>query len=110
MGFQKKAVPFVLAVALLGFLCILSLRAGAADRPAEYRLPKGVYVDLTREFYEALQGNNPGGEKIYSNDRSDEYLRQIAVSAKFTVETNLQIIQQQSEIIQLLHSLLQKGK
>ena len=110
MGFQKKAVPFVLAVALLGFLCIPSLTSGAAEGPPVYRLPRGVYVDLTREFYAALQENSPNGERIYSNDRSDEYLRQIAVSAKFTVETNLQIIKQQSEIIQLLHSLLQKGK
>ncbi len=110
MRFWKKAMPVVLAGVLLVSVWNPSLKADAADRPPKYSLPRGVYVELTKDFYEALQGGNPRGETIYSNDMSDEYLRQIAVSAKFTVETNLQIIKQQAEIIELLHSLLQRGK
>jgi len=103
-------MPLVLAGALLVSVWSPSVKADAADGTPQYRLPRGVYIGLTKDFYEALQGRNPRGETIYSNDMSDEYLRQIAVSAKFTVETNLQIIKQQTEIIQLLHSLLQRGK
>jgi len=110
MRFWKKAIPLVLAGALLFSVWNPVLKTVAADKTPQYRLPKGVYLDLTRDFYEALQSKNPGGETIYSNDMSDEYLRQIAVSSKFTVETNLQIMKQQAKIIQLLHSLLQRGK
>jgi len=110
MRFWKKTMPLLFTGALLFSVWNPVLKADAAEKTPQYRLPKGVYLDLTRDFYEALQSKNPGGETIYSNDMSDEYLRQIAVSSKFTVETNLQIMKQQTEIIQLLHSLLQRGK
>jgi len=87
------------------------LREARAESAArQHRLPGGVYVDLTKEFYEALQGTTEGKEKVYSNSMSDEYLRQLAVSSTFTVRTNLQIIRQQERIIQLLQSIVNKEK
>lgn len=75
------------------------LKAGRGD-PAE-----GVYIDLTADFYRALQQGGYGNEKLYGNDTADEYLRQIAVSAKYMVETNLQLLRQQEKMIQLLQSI-----
>ena len=70
----------------------------------ERDLPDGVYLKLTREFYESLRDNN----NTYSNDKSTEYLREISISSKFIVESNLQIIRQQEEIIRLLKTIADK--
>ncbi len=67
-----------------------------------------VEVQLTESFYRALQAE---GDKTYSTDKSDEYLRQIAVSTRFMVQTNLKVIENQLRIIQLLESMQKpKGK
>lgn len=103
----------LLCVGVAGLVAI-SLNAvretNAENSSQQYRLPEGVYVDLTKDFYEALQGTTEGGKKVYTNDMSDEYLRQIAVSSTFTVRTNLQIIKQQERIIQLLQSIRDRGR
>ena len=83
----------------------LTAMALEGERIARVTVPEGVYIDLTRDFYEALKRDG-GDSKVYSNDPSDLYLRQIAVSSKFMVETNLQILKQQEEIRQLLRDLL----
>lgn len=70
------------------------------------RVPEGVYIKMTEDFYEALKGENPAKVKIYSNDRSDEYLRKIAIATRAMVETNLQILKQQEKMNELLGSLL----
>jgi len=72
------------------------------------RIPKGVYIDLNKEFYEALKNSGAGGTKTISNNPSVEYLKQIAVSTRFMVESNLRILEQQEKIIQLLESLNKK--
>jgi hypothetical protein len=64
-----------------------------------YNIPEGVYIKLTKDFYDAIKNSS---DVTYSNDPSVEYLRQIAISAKFMVETNIQILKQQERIIQLL--------
>ena len=69
-------------------------------------VPEGVYIDLTKDFYQALRDENATGSKVYSNDPSEAYLNQISISTKFMVETNLQIIKQQDQMIRLLESLL----
>ena len=66
------------------------------------QVPKGVYIDLTKDFYETLREEGGRGTKVYSNDPSVEYLRRIAVSTRFMVETNLQILRLQEEIIRRL--------
>jgi hypothetical protein len=63
---------------------------------------------LNKDFYEALKGEANGGSKVYSNNPSEDYLRQIAVSSRFMVETNLQILKQQEQMIQMLQTLLEK--
>lgn len=65
-------------------------------------MPDGIYMKLTKDFYEALRGDGRSGIKSYANDPTIEYLRQITISSKFMVETNLQILKQQEKIIQLL--------
>ena len=79
------------------------------DSNARNRLPEGVYIKLTKDFYEALKNEGSGGAKVYTNNPSTEYLKQIATSSKFLVETNLRILEQQEKMNQLLQSLL-KGK
>ena len=82
----------------------------AKDDRIKGRIPEGVYIELTKEFYEALQNNGYGKTKTYSNDPSKDYLKQIAVSTRFMVETNLQILKQQEKMIQLLEDLNRKNK
>jgi hypothetical protein len=74
-----------------------------ADNPP-YRMPEGVYLKLTKEFYEALKAEGEEGVKVYSNDPYKEYLRQIAVASRYMVETNLQMLKNQERIIKLLES------
>lgn len=94
---------------LLLLACVLAVfyPGGTIAREGiNYGLPQGVYIDLTKEFYEALKAEGNSGNKSYTNDMSQEYLRQIAVSAKFMVETNLRILQNQKKIIELLELVL----
>lgn len=82
----------------------------AKDDRVRGRIPEGIYIELTEEFYEALRNNGYGGSKTYSNDPSKDYLKQIAISTRFMVETNLQILRQQEKIIQLLEDSHVKTK
>ncbi len=101
-----KTVFIVWLILLLGFCATVYCVAGDSGYLKD--LPEGVYLDIDRDFYEAL---NSERVKTYSNDKSAEYLRQIAVSSKFTVETNLRIIRQQEKIIGLLEKIADnKGK
>ena len=105
---------FVIPVSILaGCLFLLgtwwTAMALDGERIARVAIPEGVYIDLTQDFYEALKRDG-GNSNVYSNDPSDRYLSQIAVSAKFMVETNLQILKQQEEIRQLLRELLVNKK
>lgn len=92
------------------FISLMSpgLAIGGDIRSRDH-LPGGVYIDLTKDFYEALREDG-GNSRTYSNDPSTEHLRQIAVSSRFMVETNLQIIKQQERIIELLQRLVDKRK
>jgi hypothetical protein len=63
--------------------------------------PVGIYLDLTEEFNRAMQSDS-GGTRTLSTTMSEDYLHQIAVATRYTVETNLQILKQQERIIQLL--------
>lgn len=90
--------------ALFFFLSVFGMTIGHAEDPkrADNTVPR-IHIDLTESFYRALQNESTGGDRIYSNmSKSEEYLRQIAISAKFMVETNIQIIKQQERMIELL--------
>ena len=89
---------------------IMSSTLYAKDDRVRGRIPAGIYIELTEEFYEALRNNGYGGSKTYSNDPSKDYLKQIAISTRFMVETNLQILRQQEKMIQLLEDSHVKTK
>lgn len=92
----------------LGLLAAGPLTAATAqaqDRPGS--VPKGVYIELTEDFYEALRADS-GDRTVYTNDPSARHLEEIAVSARFMVKTNLAILEQQEELIRLLRRVLEK--
>ena len=73
--------------------------------------PRDVYIELTKEFYESLtDGSRCGNYRYTTNDPSIEYLKEISISTRFMVETNLQILRQQEKIIELLESLSKDTK
>lgn len=102
-NFNKRTM----VVAVLGAWVLLSLmtyHVAAAD-DASKKNEKRVYIELTEEFYQALKTES---NKRYSTNPSDDYLRQIAISTRFMVKTNLQILERQEQIIKLLEK--QQGK
>ena len=99
-----------LGAVFLAVLIMLPSTLVAKDDRVRDRIPEGVYVELTEEFYEALRNNGYGGSKTYSNDPSKDYLKQIAISTRFMVETNLQILKHQEKMIQLLENLQGNNK
>jgi len=84
--------------------CGITVYCIAQDSGSGKDLPEGVYLKLNREFYESLSSN----KNTYSNNKSAEYLREISISSRFIVETNLQIVKQQEEIIRLLKTIADK--
>jgi hypothetical protein len=96
--------------AFLVALIVFPSTLHAKDDRVRDRMPEGVYIELTEEFYEALRNNGYGGSKTYSNDPSKDYLKQIAISTRFMVETNLQILKHQEKMIQLLENLQGNNK
>jgi hypothetical protein len=72
--------------------------------------PVGIYVDLTEEFYRALRSEDDGGSTTLSTDMSREYLHQIAIATRYTVETNIELLKQQARIIELLEAQQKIGK
>lgn len=102
---RQKTLAFCLGC-LLGLTLMLPALAYAQDPADDRRVPEGVYIKLTRDFYEAFKNENSAAAKTYTDDPGREYLRQIAVSSRFAVETNLEIIKQQERMIRLLESFL----
>jgi hypothetical protein len=91
-----------LAGSLLGLILGQAVIGYGQDGRSKYRLPEGVYVDLTGDFYQALREEGSNTTRTYSNDPSVNYLREISVSTRFMVETNLQILKNQERLIELL--------
>lgn len=104
MNTLKKVVNF--SIVLTIFLSIVTNIALAQE-------PR-VFLRIDKEFYDALNNDGQNGKKVYSNNpnaKSEEYLRQIAVSTKYMVETNIAILKQQEQIIKLLQTRSEeKGK
>lgn len=98
-----KPRTVLLSVGCLGVLVLLGTGLTQGQKTSHgATLPKRISIELTRDFYEALREGETGAGRIYTNDPSGEYLRQIAVSARFMVETNLQILKLQEEILRTL--------
>lgn len=102
----KKTV--ILASLMILLLLCPHTQISSRENDEKNRLPEGVYIELTRDFYEAMKDRGTGGQTVYTNDPSIEYLREISVSSRFAVETNLQIIRQQERIISLLETIAEK--
>lgn len=106
-----QAIHFItISASFLAIILWIPFSIFAEDSDPERRVPEGVYIELTRDFYESLRDKGKGGGKVYSNDPSIEYLKEISISSRFMVETNLQILKQQERILQLLESLLEDKK
>ena len=107
MKISKIGKRSIIVVSLLGFLLWGQGFLFAQGAGSKERIPNGIWIELNKDFYEALKGETTGGSKVYSNNLSEDYLRQIAVSSRFMVETNLQILKHQEEMIQMLQTLLE---
>ncbi len=95
---------------IIAILLVTLLLNGQGGHKAIASPPSGVRVELTEGFYRALQEEGQKNTtKYYGTGKDEEYLRQIAVSAKYTVETNLKIIEQQERMIQLLERIAGKN-
>lgn len=67
--------------------------------------PVEVYLHLSDDFHRAMQAGSQQSTKTLSTHMSEDYLNQISVASRYTVETNLEILKQQERIIQLLESI-----
>ena len=110
MNIRRITIPGVMMTVIVVTCLSGAVYGFAQDRVREYPLRDGVFINLTEDFYRALREESDRQSTTYSTDKSGEYLRQIAVSTKFVVETNLQIIKQQEQIIRLLESIDKKKK
>jgi len=66
-----------------------------ADESSTYNLPKGVHIDLDKEFYDALKNSNQTGANVHTTDPSRVYLQLI--------------LKNQEEIIRKLNLILEKN-
>lgn len=107
---KRKIRNLLLGGLLLGMILLGSVVSYGRGKGAKIYIPEGVYINLTKEFYDALKEEADKGTRVYRSDPSAEYLKQISISSRFMVETNLEILRQQESIIKLLHSILNKKK
>jgi hypothetical protein len=94
----RKALMGITGAGLLAVLCLWAFQGAVAQTPSNHP-SKRVDIELSEDFYKALNTEN---SKSYTTNKSDEYLRQIAISTRFMVESNLQILNRQEQIIALL--------
>lgn len=94
-----------MAGCLLGAILLGQVFNGfSQDLGARFPASEGVYVDLTSDFYKALREEGGANTRNYTNDMSLTHLREISISTRFMVETNLQVLKNQERIIRLLES------
>ncbi len=104
----------VVTRSLLALLSLVSVgqllhdTAMAQDHTRRNKGPEAIYLELTRDFYEALRNEGDRPATVYTNDPAAVHLREIAVSTRFMVQTNLEILKQQEIMIQLLRRLIEK--
>ena len=104
MLFFRRWFTVAMLYGLIGAAALLVFpvtEAAAGDNQSD----RVIEVELTESFYKALRDE---GNRKYNTNKSEEYLRQIAVSARYAVESNLKIIKQQERIIELLESMNQQ--
>ena len=110
MKTRKIVLILTLFTVISGFHLTVKAPGYAQDKARGVPFRDGVYINLTEDFYRALRDEGNRQSNTYSTDKRNDYLRQIAVSTKFMVETNLQIIKQQEQMLRLLESIDKKRK
>ena len=105
----KRSRFIFLSLISVGLILLWVIPNEAQESSTKHGIPEGVFVNLTKDFYQELE-KPEAGERVYGTHQSDEYLRQIAVSTKYMVETNLRLINQQEKIIELLEAIKKKRK
>ncbi len=93
---KRHSRMFILLLAACFFGVIMGGSVNVwADESSTYNLPKGVHIDLNKEFYDALTDTNRTGAKVHSTDSSIVYLKLI--------------LKNQEEIIRKLNLILEKN-
>ena len=93
----------IAVVAVAGVVAATVAYAKRPEKPAHPYPPVGIFIQLSEDFHREM-GAYGDNTRTLSTDMSETYLRQIAVASRYTVETNLTIIQQQQRIIELLEA------
>ena len=104
----KLYLPLFLSLCLI--LAFLSSLASAQDADPNKNAAVEIHLDLNRQFYEALRQADSARGRSLSTDASERHLEQIAISARFMVETNLRLLQEQAETNALLRELIKSSK
>ncbi len=107
MKIRRLGNYLILVFVALAVVMGLPVKTLCQDRSGS-NIPVGICIELTRDFYDALNESNGNRTRTYSNDVEQEYLRQTSVSSKFMVQTNIEILKRQEKIISLLESILRE--
>lgn len=113
MSTSRLGMGALLCLLLAVFLLItLVVPPSQGDESPEGSRHRGVYgkrsyVILSGEFFEAMEKLAKSG--IVTGDRQEQLLEQIAVAQRFTVRTNLALMEQNERIIRLLEEIRNQG-
>ena len=106
-----KGMGLIISAGYITAMIVIGpVTAYGEDSSYRKNLPDGVYMELTKEFYDALRKEDSSGKKVYSSDSSRKYLKEVAVAARLMVETNQKIIKQHEKMIQLLETLVKEWR
>lgn len=116
MGKKLLARGWRSRIWLLSFVLCLGLPAvsvlGGEDPPGKTGRAgihgRSAHVLLSGEFFEAMEKLARSG--IVTGDRQEQLLEQIAVAQRFTVRTNLALMEQNEKIIRLLEEIRNQGR
>lgn len=94
----------IIGATMVSIVAVLGLWAyqSAVAETSNGQSGKRIDLELSEDFYRALKAESG---KSYTTDKSTQYLRQIAISSRYMVESNLHIIKQQEQIIHLLEKI-----
>jgi len=99
----KRPILFIglAAVAVIVAAAATLAYAKRPEKPPHGYPPAAIFIQLGEDFHRDI-GSYDDNTRTLSTDMSETYLHQIAVATRYTVETNLKILQQQERIIELL--------
>ena len=106
-GGKMKPYRMPIIAGCLALSALMAVGLAYAKRPVHPRpYPLfGIYLEMNEDFYRALEEEAPMGSSTLTTNKSDILLNQIAITGRYAVETNIQILQQQERIIQLLETI-----